>query len=65
MTHSLKVEVDRDLCIGSGDCERRAPTVFTVDDEGLAVVLDPSSVDEETLRSAAASCPSGAISIVE
>jgi ferredoxin len=65
MTHGLNVEVDRDLCIGSGDCERRAPSVFALDEEGLAVVLDPSSVDEETLRAAAASCPSGAITIAE
>jgi len=60
----LKVRVDRDLCIGVGNCVAYAPTVFKLDDENKAVVLDPSSVDEDTLLEAAESCPENAI-IVE
>jgi len=60
----LKVRVDRDLCIGVGNCVAYAPTVFKLDDENKAVVLAPSSVDEDTLLEAAESCPESAI-IVE
>ncbi len=60
----MKVRVDRDLCIGVGNCVAYAPTVFKLDDENKAVVLEPSSVDDETLLEAAESCPENAI-IVE
>jgi len=60
----LKVRVDRDLCIGVGNCVALAPTVFTLDKDNKAVVLDPSSVDDDTLLEAAESCPENAI-IVE
>src|SRR5438067_13224668 len=65
MPHNLKVEVDRSVCIGSGDCARLAPTAFALDDDDKAYVLDPESVDAETLRQAERSCPSGAISVAE
>jgi ferredoxin len=60
----MKVRVDRDLCIGVGNCVACAPTVFALDEERKAVVLDPSSVDDDTLLGAAESCPENAI-IVE
>ncbi len=60
----MKVRVDRDLCIGVGNCVAYAPTVFALDEENKAVVLDTSSVDDETLLEAAESCPENAI-IVE
>src|SRR5437868_6341955 len=63
MAHNLRVEVDHAVCIGSGDCVRIAPTAFALDDEGFAYVLDPSTVDEETLRRAERACPSAAITV--
>ncbi len=57
----MKVRIDRDLCIGVGNCVAYASTVFKLDDENKAVVLDPSSVDDETLLEAAESCPENAI----
>ncbi len=60
----MKVKVDRDLCIGVGNCVAFAPTVFKLDEENKAVVLDPSSVDDDTLLETAESCPEQAI-IVE
>jgi len=56
--------VDRDLCIGVGNCVAYAPTVFELDHENKAVVLDPSSVDDNILLEAAKSCTENAI-IVE
>jgi len=60
----LKIKVDRNLCIGVSNCVAIAPTVFELDEENKAVVLDPSSVDDDTLMEAAESCPEKAI-IVE
>lgn len=60
----MKVRVDRDLCIGLSNCVAFAPTVFVLDGERRAVVLDPASVDEKTLLDAADICPEQAI-IVE
>ena len=60
----MKVRVDRDLCIGVGNCVAFAPTVFKLDQENKAVVLDPSSVDDDTLFESAKSCTEDAI-IVE
>jgi ferredoxin len=60
----MKVKVDRELCIGVGNCVAIAPTVFKLDDQNKVVVLDPGSVDEEILMEAAESCPENAI-IVE
>ena len=60
----MKVRVDRALCRGVSNCVVIAPTVFQLDDEGKAVVLDLSSVNDQTLLEAAESCPENAI-IVE
>ncbi len=58
---AVRVRVDRDLCIGVGNCVAYAPTVFELDEENKAVVLDPASVDDDTLLEAAKSCPESAI----
>jgi ferredoxin len=59
----VKVKVDRDLCIGVSNCIALAPTVFKLDEENKAVVLDPSAVDDDSLLEAAESCPQNAIII--
>ena len=57
----MRVRVDRDLCIGVGNCVAIAPTVFKLDEENKAVVLEPASVDDDALLEAAESCPVQAI----
>ncbi len=59
----MRVRIDRNLCTGLGNCVAFAPTVFKLDEEDKAVVLDPASVDDETLLEAAESCPYDAIII--
>jgi len=59
----MRIRVDRNLCIGIGNCVAVAPTVFKLDKSNKAVVLRPESVDEETLMSAAESCPENAVII--
>jgi ferredoxin len=62
MTHNLRVDVDRMVCAGAGDCVRIAPGAFRLDEEEISVVIaGVSSIDEETLRAAERECPSGAI----
>jgi len=58
---AVRVRVDRDSCIGVGNCVAYAPTVFELDEENKAVVLDPTSVDDDTLLEAAKSCLESAI----
>lgn len=60
----MKVKVDKELCIGIGNCVAAAPTVFEVNEENKAIVLDPNSVNDDTILEAAESCPQNAI-IVE
>lgn len=57
----MKVKVDRELCIGISNCVAVAPTVFQLDAERKAIVIDPASVDEKKLMEAAESCPQNAI----
>ena len=60
----IKIAIDKGLCIGSGTCEALDPAVFQVGDDGIAYLVDGSVPDDAMLREAAASCPSGAISVV-
>jgi ferredoxin len=59
------VEVDRDICVGSGYCRRIAPAVFDVDQTGLAVVLaaHPTGSEVDAAHEAERSCPSLAITV--
>ena len=59
----MKVIVDRSLCVGIGNCVAVAPSVFKLDEENKAKVLDISSVSEDKIMSAAESCPVNAIII--
>jgi ferredoxin len=57
----IAVEVDRALCIGSGDCVDTAPDVFQLDDEDKAVVVDPDGAVVDDILDAAQNCPVSAI----
>jgi ferredoxin len=65
MAHSVRVEVDEELCIGAANCELAAPGAFEVGADGIARVLDPEAVEADQLRQAETSCPSGAIRVIE
>ena len=51
--------------MGSGNCSFWAPATFDLDDEGLAVVIDPSGNAFERVVLAAEGCPTTAISVEE
>ena len=60
----IRIEVDRDLCIGSGDCVDSAPDVFCLDDEGKAIVLDQDAAPVAEVVDAARNCPVTAIFVI-
>lgn len=59
----LEIEIDRDVCMGSGNCLYEAPGAFGLDDDSIAVVLDPAGAPEEQVLAAARKCPTRAITV--
>jgi ferredoxin len=57
----IRIEVDRALCIGSGDCVDTAPEVFELDSEDKARVIDPDGAPLDDVLDAAGNCPVTAI----
>lgn len=59
----MKIEVDRDICIGAGNCVLAAPAVFDQDEDGIVELLtaNPPPDQEAPVRQASLRCPSGAI----
>jgi ferredoxin len=55
--------IDREACMGSGNCLFWAPGVFDLDDDGVAFVCGDMAGHEEEVRRAAANCPTSAIKI--
>jgi ferredoxin len=53
--------IDRDACMGSGNCLFWAPGVFDLDDDGVAIVCGEMTGREEEVRKAADNCPTAAI----
>jgi ferredoxin len=60
----IHIEVDRALCIGSGDCVDSAPDVFQLDAEDKAVVVDPDGAPVDDVIEAAGNCPVSAIFVI-
>jgi ferredoxin len=64
----MKVTVDQDKCVSSGQCVLNASDVFDQrDDDGVVILLTDSPAPEqaEDARKAAAACPALAIDIEE
>jgi ferredoxin len=62
---ALEISIDRDVCMGSGNCSFWAPGVFDLDDDGIAVIVDPNAQPDDKVILAAQGCPTQAISIVQ
>lgn len=64
----MKVTVDQDMCVSSGQCVLNAAEVFDQrDDDGVVILLtdSPPAEQAENTRKAAAACPALAIDIEE
>ena len=60
------VQIDRNLCVGFGDCIDTAVQAFELDDEGIAVFA--AGVDEvptKALLEACDACPVDAIAVFD
>ncbi|MFA5883226.1 MAG: ferredoxin [Acidimicrobiia bacterium] len=61
---TLRIEINREVCMGSGNCLFWAPGVFDLDDEGIAIVVDPAGASEDKIALAVDGCPTRAITLV-
>lgn len=59
----MKVKVNQEACIGCGACAAICDKIFKINDEGLsvAVVKEVPKEEEQAVRDAIDSCPTGAI----
>ncbi|MEU1050534.1 MULTISPECIES: ferredoxin [unclassified Streptomyces] len=63
----MRIGIDKDTCIGAGQCALTAPEVFTQDDDGYST-LRPGREDgggSALVREAVRACPVGAITAEE
>ena len=60
---ALDISINRDACMGSGNCSFWAPGVFDLDDDGVAFVTDAEGEPEDKIILAAQGCPTQAISV--
>jgi ferredoxin len=65
----MKISVDRERCIGSGNCSFYAPGTFTLDDDLKVQVIEGAATGDRDaasdVRAAAEGCPVHAIQIEE
>jgi ferredoxin len=62
---NLRVQIDRTLCVGFGDCITEAPEAFRLDGDGIAVFVDPPVATRDLLVRACESCPVDAIALYD
>jgi ferredoxin len=62
---ALEIKIDRESCMGSGNCSFWAPGVFDLDDDGIAIVLDPAAAPDDKIVLAAQGCPTQAITVFD
>jgi ferredoxin len=63
--HGLRIVIDRDQCVGFGDCAKEAPEGFTLDSDTIATFLEPERVERERLVCACDACPVDAITVYD
>ncbi|MFD0023644.1 ferredoxin [Streptomyces sp. NPDC058382] len=61
----MRIDIDRDVCIGAGQCALAAPRVFTQDDDGFSELLSESGEElgDPMVGEAARACPVQAITV--
>jgi ferredoxin len=61
----VKIVVQQDACVGSGQCALVAGSLFDQDDDGIVMLLnsEPSEAQERAAITAASLCPARAISV--
>ncbi|WP_327322108.1 ferredoxin [Streptomyces sp. NBC_01210] len=59
----MRITVDRERCVGSGNCVRIAPDLFEQGDDGLVCLVPGAApdMDDQEAAEAADLCPAAAI----
>lgn len=60
---ALEIEIDRDVCMGSGQCIMAAPNTFDLDDMSVAIVVDLNGDPDKDILDAQELCPTNAITV--
>ncbi len=58
------IAIDKEACISCQLCVDVLPTVFRMDDAGLAEIIDSSGACEEKIQEITVACPAACISWV-
>ena len=61
----VRITIDREQCMGSGNCAFWAPTTFDLDDDMKVIVIDPDGDRDDNMRHAVEACPTHALAIDE
>lgn len=63
----MRISVDRERCVGAGQCVLTAPAVFDQDDDGRVLPLTdrPDDADADAVREAVDLCPSQSLSVAD
>lgn len=61
----MRIVVDREACVGAGQCALVAGEIFDQDDDGIVVLIDPAPAEAlgAAARRAASLCPARAIHV--
>ncbi|MFE2534618.1 ferredoxin [Streptomyces sp. NPDC059371] len=62
----MRITIDRDRCIGSGQCVMTAPGVFTQDDDALVALVpghEDAAAADPRVRDVPMGCPVQAVAI--
>ena len=64
----MRIDLDRGLCLGYGNCVMEAPEIFDLDEQTNQAVIDEHAAatgDPERAYAAARACPAGALRVAE
>lgn len=65
MSTDIDIAIDRETCMGSGNCMFWAPGVFDLDGAGLAHVVDPVAAPLDRVVEAERHCPTASITVTQ
>jgi ferredoxin len=62
----LTVRIDREMCIGSGNCVKVAPDLFDLDDESVCIFVSPlGNIPRAKVIDACEVCPVQALLVTD
>jgi ferredoxin len=59
------IRIDRNLCVGFGDCVDEAPALFALDDDGIVKFISDEQAHEQHAIAACHACPVDALTALD